>query len=122
MGRTFRITVVAAVASIGPLVGAYASSPLHAAAANPHNGACETQTKTIQTAADAYDNDLGVWPNGSGKSNTGGTATVSAGQTVDLAALLHAGYINPQSSDDTYTFANSAGLVVGHIDNHKKAC
>ena len=122
MGRAFRVTVVAAAASIGTLVGAFAVSPLHAAADSPYNATCETQSRTIQTAVDAYDNDLGVWPNGSGKSNTGGTATVSAGQTVDLAALLHAGYIHPQSSEYSFTFASSAALVVGHVDNHKKAC
>ena len=122
MGRAFRMTMAAVAASFAVLGAAQALSPLHAAADKPRSPACRTDTLTIQTAVDAYYNDHGVRPNGMGASNTGGTARTRAGQAVDLAALVGAYLHSLPNSDDSFSFGNSTGLVVGHIDNHKQQC
>ena len=122
MGRGFRMTMAAVAASLGVLGAASALSPLHAAADKPRSPACLTDTLTIQTAVDAYYGDHGVRPNGTGVSDTGGTARTRAGQAVDLAALVGSYIHSLPTADDSFTFGNSTGLVVGHIDNHKQQC
>ena len=83
--------------------------------------ACETDTKTVQTASDAYVNGHAVYPNGSGPSNTGGTAATQDGQPVDIAALVPL-YIHLLPSNEYFAYVNTSGAVAGYVNGHKKPC
>jgi hypothetical protein len=88
----------------------------------PKSSACETDTKSVQTAVDAFFNDHTVYPNGTGPSNTGGTSPTQPGQAVDLSALVPAYLHSSPPSDETFTFTGADGTIVGRLNGHKTPC
>ena len=73
-----------------------------------NQSSCQTDTKSVQTASDAYRNDKNVYP------MTGGDATPSvAGTTVNIGELVPAYIHTPPENGETFTYNDANGTVVG---------
>ena len=114
---------------IGPVPGGEQQRPQAAASrasstSGPRQQSCFVDTETLQTASDAYVNDRGVYPNGTGASNTGGTATTQKGQLLDIAALVP-DYLHSlpfdRASHETFVYGVSS-IVVGLWNHSKSQC
>ena len=78
-----------------------------------NQSSCQTDTKTVQSASEAFRNDNSVYPNGTGAANTGGTAATVAAQAVDIAALVPAYIHTAPGNGETFTYNDTSGTVVG---------
>jgi prepilin-type N-terminal cleavage/methylation domain-containing protein len=77
--------------------------------------ACQTDTKSVQTASDAFYNDKLVYPNGLTSANTGGSNTTTAGSAVDIAALTPAYLHTAPGNGETFTYNDTTGTVAGSV-------
>ena len=67
--------------------------------------ACNTDTQSVQTASDAYQNDKGTYASADGLS--------TPGEAVIIAGDLQPAYIHsvPAAADGTFTFKDGSGTV-----------
>jgi len=80
--------------------------------------ACNTDKQSVQTASDAYLNDHGVYPNGTGAGDTNGTVTTANTQAVDITALTAPSTGNSYlhtapGNGETFNYSDANGTVVG---------
>jgi hypothetical protein len=110
-------------AAAGSAGGWGASAGPTASGAQAHStSTCTTDTKTVQTAVDAFYNDKGVFPNGTGPANAGGTATTQPGQAVDLSALVPTYLRSSPPHNETFTYTDTLGSVQGSRGHGANQC
>ena len=124
------VAVVIGSTAIGLALLASSSATAAAGLASSSTGhgswksaACRTDVATLQTAVDAFLNDHLVYPNGTGPTNSGATATSAAGQAVDVSALVAFGYLHSApASNERFAFIDASGAIAGYLNGHKRPC
>ena len=122
--RATRQAVLALMATTAAACGGVIPTASQAAAGATGNPitACAAETKTVETASDAFFNETGVYANGTAAGNVGGSTVTAAGQPVDIAALMPA-YLSAQPpTQDRFTFSDTQGSVEGFHAGGKDPC
>ena len=122
--RATRQAVLALMATTAAACGGVIPTASQAAAGATGNPitACAAETKTVETASDAFFNETGVYANGTAAGNVGGSTVTAAGQPVDIAALVPE-YLSAQPpTQDRFTFSDTQGSVEGFHAGSKDPC
>ena len=85
-----------------------------------NQSSCQTDTKSVQTASDAYRNDTGNYANGTGATNAGASNATVAAQPIDLSnpgPLVPAYLHTVPGNGESFTYSDTSGTVAGSGPN-----
>lgn len=88
---------------------------------NGKTSACQTDTKSVQTASDAYYNDKGVYPNKTSNNNPD-SATITIGNAVNISELVPTYIHTAPGNGETFTWKDTGGTVQGFVSGSTTAC